>query len=34
MEFKIVFYESVNGRNPVQKFLDKLKESDPDDFTI
>ena len=34
MEFKIVFYESKNGGNPVQKFLDKLKASDPDDFAI
>jgi hypothetical protein len=32
MEFIIEFYEIISGRCPVQKFLDKLKESDPDDF--
>ena len=34
MEFKVEFYESENGRSPVQEFLDKLKKSDPDDFAI
>jgi phage-related protein len=32
MEFSIEFYESRAGRCPVREFLDKLKETDPDDF--
>jgi len=32
MEFSIEFYETRSGRSPVQDFLDKLRESDPDDF--
>ena len=32
MEFIIEFYETTSGRCPVREFLDKLKESDPDDF--
>jgi phage-related protein len=34
MEFAVEFYESPSGRCPVREFLDRLKESDPDDFTI
>ena len=34
MEFTVEFYESKTGRNPVREFLDRLKESDPDDFAI
>ena len=34
MEFTIEFYETQSGRCPVREFLDRLKESDPDDFTI
>jgi len=34
MEFTVEFYESQSGRCPVREFLDRLKESDPDDFTI
>jgi len=32
MEFAIEFYESQAGGCPVREFLDKLKETDPDDF--
>ena len=32
MEFTIEFYETISGRCPVRDFLDKLKESNPDDF--
>jgi phage-related protein len=32
MEFVLEFYETDSGSCPVQKFLDELKESDPDDF--
>ena len=31
MEFTLEFYETVNGRSPVQEFLDELKRSDPVD---
>jgi len=34
MEFAVEFYETPSGRCPVREFLDRLKESDPDDFTI
>ena len=34
MEFIIEFYETRSGRCPVRKFLDDLKESDPDDFAV
>jgi phage-related protein len=34
MEFTVEFYESKEGRCPVQEFLDELKASDPDDFAI
>jgi len=32
MEFIIEFYETASGRCPIIEFLDKLKNSDPDDF--
>ena len=32
MEFIIEFYETSSGRCPVRDFLDKLKDSDPEDF--
>ena len=32
MEFTIEFYETSSGRRPVRGFLDKLKDSNPDDF--
>ena len=32
MEFTVEFYETAQGRVPVQEFLDELKRSDPDDF--
>ena|ERR1051325_6244027 len=32
MEFTIEFYETANGRSPVQEFLLGLRSSDPDDF--
>ena len=32
MEFAIEFHETRSGGGPVQDFLDRLKESDPDDF--
>jgi len=34
MEFTVDFYETPSGRCPVREFLDRLKESNPDDFTI
>jgi phage-related protein len=34
MEFKIEFYETGAGRSPVREFLDRLKETNPDDFAI
>ena len=33
MKFTIEFYETSSGRCPVRGFLDKLKHSNPDDFT-
>jgi phage-related protein len=32
MEFTVEFYVNVNGLSPVQEFLDKLRQSDLDDF--
>jgi hypothetical protein len=32
MEFTVEFYETHSGQCPMREFLDKLKESDPDDF--
>jgi len=32
MEFTVEFYQTAEGRSPVQEFLDKLKQSDPGDF--
>jgi phage-related protein len=32
MEFSVEFYKTKSGGCPVQKFLDDLKEKDPDDF--
>jgi phage-related protein len=34
MEFTVEFYETANGRSPVQEFLDELKQSDPGDFAV
>ena len=34
MEFEIEFYETGTGRSPFREFLDRLKETDPDDFAI
>jgi hypothetical protein len=34
MKFAVEFYETQSGQCPVREFLDRLKESDPDDFTI
>src|SRR5580765_6210666 len=34
MEFTIEFYETDDGRSPVQEFLDALSRRDPDDFAI
>jgi phage-related protein len=31
MEFEIEFYETASGQSPVQRFLEELKQSDPDD---
>lgn len=31
MEFTVEFYETTEGRSPVQQFLDDLKQSDPGD---
>ncbi len=32
MDFTIEFYETAEGRSPVQQFLDELKQSDPGDY--
>ena len=32
MEFAVEFYETADGRSPVQEFLGELEQSDPDDF--
>ena len=32
MEFTVEFYETRDGKRPVQEFLLKLKATDPDDF--
>ena len=32
MEFTVEFYETADGRSPVEEFLEALKRSDPDDF--
>lgn len=32
MEFTVEFYVNVEGRSPVQEFLDALRHSDPGDF--
>jgi phage-related protein len=32
MEFTVEFYETSSGKSPVRKFLEELKESNPDDF--
>ena len=32
MEFVVEFYESESGNCPVQEFLQRLKQTDPDDF--
>ena len=32
MEFTVEFYETQTGLCPMREFLDRLKESDPDDF--
>ncbi len=32
MDFSVEFYVTVNGRTPVQEFLEELKASDPGDF--
>jgi len=34
MEFTVEFYENQSGRCTVREFLDRLKESDPDDVAI
>jgi phage-related protein len=34
MEFTVEFYETGHGRCPVREFLEKLKESDLNDFAI
>ena len=34
MEFTVEFYETRSERCSVREFLDRLKESDPDDFTM
>jgi len=34
MEFMVEFYETGHGRCPVRDFLEKLKQSDPNDFAI
>lgn len=33
MEFAVQFYETESGNCPVREFLDRLKQSDPNDFT-
>ena len=32
MEFTVEFYESVLSRSPLRRFLNELKQTDPDDF--
>ncbi len=32
MKFTVEFYETLSGQCPVLDFLNKLKDSDPDDF--
>lgn len=32
MEFRVQFYETQEGKIPVQDFLEELKRSDPGDF--
>jgi phage-related protein len=32
MEFTVEFYVNLNGRSPVQEFLDQLHGTDPGDF--
>jgi len=32
MEFAVEFYETTSGSCPVREFLEKLKNTDPDDF--
>ena len=34
MEFTVEFFETGHGQCPVRDFLEKLKESDPNDFAI
>lgn len=34
MEFTVEFYETAHGRSPMQEFLEKLKDSDANDFAI
>ena len=34
MEFTVEFYETKEGRCPVQEFLEDLRNSDSDDFAI
>jgi len=34
MKFRIEFYESLQGRCPVQDFLENLKDTAPDDFVV
>jgi len=34
MKFRIEFYENVQGRCPVQDFLEGLKDTAPDDFAV
>jgi len=34
MKFRIKFYESLQGRCPVQDFLENLKDTAPDDFVV
>lgn len=33
MQFSVEFYENKDKKCPVQEFLDRLKKTDPDDFT-
>jgi len=32
MQFTVEFYVNARGQSPVQEFLDRLQQSDPDDF--
>ena len=34
MKFRIEFYENIQGRCPVQDFLEELKDTAPDDFAV